>query len=196
MASSFLKGKSINKPQWSDLIIHIGMGILPALGVLFLQWNVYTIIFLFGFETIVIGLFHFLKMNACGEKHGDQYFFLLHYGIFVFVQSILMTVFFWPGEFWDGSAFLKGATYSVLFIGSDFFKNLVPENRYKKLNASSIMMEPYARIFTQQFFIIICGIFTLGQPEKNETLIITLFVFFKLLFELAWVFLKPKSGLE
>jgi hypothetical protein len=168
------------------------MGLMPAIGVLFLHWNVYTVIFLFGWETFVIGVFHFFKMNACGEKNGDQYFFLLHYGIFVFVQSILLTVFFWPGEQWDGKAFLSGAVYSILFVGSDFLKNLLQGDGYKKLKASSIMFEPYARIFTQQFFIIICGVFTIGQTEKNETLIITLFVLFKLIFEVVWMVMRGR----
>ena len=194
MPKPFLGTQNRKPLQWQDIVIHIGMGLMPAIGVFFLHWNVYTIIFLFGWETFVIGVFHFFKMNACGEKNGEQYFFLLHYGIFVFVQSILMTVFFWPGEYWDGKAFLSGVIYSVLFIGGDFLKNRFQGDGYKKTNASSIMFEPYVRIFIQQFFIIICGIFTLGRPEKNETLMITLFVLFKLIFEMIWLVKKPSMG--
>jgi hypothetical protein len=194
MPRPFLDNHHRKSFSWQDILIHIGMGLMPAIGVLFLDWNIYTVIFLFGWETFVIGIFHFFKMNACGEKHGDQYFFLLHYGIFVFVQSILMIIFFWPGEQWDSQAFLSGAVYSILFVGSDFLKNILQGDGYKKTSASAIMFEPYPRIFTQQFFIIICGIFTLGMPEKNETLMITLFVLFKLIFEIVWLVKKPSMG--
>jgi hypothetical protein len=187
------KRKNSTKINWKDVVLHVLMGLLPAYGVWVLKWNIFTIVFLFSFETIVIGLFHFLKLKLSPQKDGSHTFFLLHYGIFVFVQSILLTVFFWPGKRWDGMDFLHGAGYVVLFNSIGFVKEYFESARFQDKNYSINIMEPYARIFTQQFFIIIGGIFVLGSEDKNENIMVVLFVLFKIIFELVWVIKPPLS---
>jgi hypothetical protein len=113
--------------------------LVPLLGVLFLGWNVWTILLLYWMENGVVGVYNVAKMlRAEGPETGDTRFlvngrpassmsraslvpfFVMHYGIFWVVHGVfvvLMPVFGMAGS--DGSAspgILEGvAPLTILF---------------------------------------------------------------------------------
>jgi hypothetical protein len=98
--------------------------LIPLVGVLFLGWNVWTILLLYWLENGVVGIYNVAKMlRAEGPETGDTRFlvngrpassmsraslvpfFVMHYGIFWVVHGVfvvLMPVFGMAGS--DGSA--------------------------------------------------------------------------------------------
>jgi hypothetical protein len=99
--SSVIKRK-LNSADWILILANL----LPAYGVLFNGWNNRQVFFVYCLETVIIGLFTFIKLiiatafrktdwwyNHESKKlvHGSFFilFFLLHYGLFVIVQLTL-----------------------------------------------------------------------------------------------------------
>lgn len=73
----------------------IAANLVPLVGVLFLGWNVWTILTIYWLENGIVGFYNVLKMAAVPGigKLGIIPFFILHYGMFwlvhgVFVQTI------------------------------------------------------------------------------------------------------------
>jgi hypothetical protein len=86
----------------------------PIMGVLFLGWQVFPILFLFWMENVIIGASNVLKMIICSPGDERQSaakvfmipFFCVHYGIFTAVHGIFVIFMFGmlggfikPGDF-------------------------------------------------------------------------------------------------
>jgi hypothetical protein len=116
--------------SWGAVIALVAANAIPLFGVLFLGWNVWTILTIYWLENGVVGFFNVLKMSkAAGTDAVDSGmnvmvngrpvagsakavlipFFVLHYGIFwlvhgVFILTLPMFVAFGGGGFFDGGA--------------------------------------------------------------------------------------------
>lgn len=146
-----------------------------------------TIVFAYFLETIIIGIFHLLKLalvSKFGQKSTDpnmqltgiplMLFFTVHYGMFVAIQSIFAFTLFQgtvPG-FKDGFYLIHNYTYILgsagmpiiltsIFINnlSYFYTNFWRNGKYKEYAPDNIMMKPYVRIFIQQFVVILAFFF-------------------------------------
>lgn len=178
------------------LLLKLVYAIIPLVGMLYAHWNVYTIVFLFAAETVFIGVLHFIRLQLSKLPGSSPYFFLLHYGIFVGVQTILLVVFFWPGDRWDSREFIQGCLSIGVGLMIQFTHRYLTDKTFTAKEASAILLVPYVRIFIQQFFIIVCGAFVLGVEHPNEWLIAGFFVGFKLLFEILFLLYNPLKNID
>ena len=70
----------------------IAANLVPLVGVLFLGWNVWTILTIYWLENGIVGIYNVLKMAAVPGigKLGIIPFFILHYGMFWFVHGVFV----------------------------------------------------------------------------------------------------------
>ena len=140
-----------------------------------------AIVFAYVFETIVIGLIHILKLfyvirNNNPKKGLDKLkdyfsipFFLIHYGAFVVIQSVIIyTAFALYDDRFSTSLSLSNfldifnlegfnivalsIIISHLFSFSFLF---LKKEKYKNQDSSLYFIKPYLRIFIQQFLVIV-----------------------------------------
>lgn len=140
-----------------------------------------AIVFAYVFETIIIGLFHIIKLFYIiknkeplkRESKGGNFllipFFMIHYGIFVAIQSIfLYTAFAINDDRFSTSLsvsnfveifYLEGfklVAFSILASHvASFYFSFLKIKKYENQNLGAYMIKPYLRIFMQQFLAII-----------------------------------------
>ena len=163
-------------------------------------------------------------MNGAMAAHQQWYratflfyflFFIVHYGLFIFIQiSIFLEVSgignltFGPSSFFQFithvTDYLSPATQQLLLLfiasyGLVVLKDFVFNGAYKTASVGVLLFAPYARIFVQQFCVII-GAFLLGFNLGK--IFILIFVIVKIFFEIILNYqriitesgkLKPKS---
>ncbi len=181
----------------SSIIGLIIVNLIPIFGVLFLNWDLFTILILYWCESAVIGIFNILKMIFA--KSDDKRlkfilipFFAVHYGIFMFVHLmfILVITSFSPtlpeldfsNIFTAISQIFLGLVGLFASHGLSFYSNYIQTEEYKKSDASELMFSPYGRIIVMQFTIIIGTIITaiFGLPKY----VILLFIFIKIIVDI------------
>lgn len=178
-----------------------------------------TILFIYFFETIIIGAFNVVKMflilnigqkhkNSKGNfKYGIVLFFIFHYGFFVAIQSIFgFAMFEMEGSIAIKEAFNLLDNYSLL-LSSDGIKFALPviffnhmswfvtgflrEKKYDYFTASEMMFKPYVRIFVQQFVVIISMFFII--LFKSGLIVGTLLIVIRLCIDLSLEAIKENS---
>jgi len=187
-----------NTPIWLTTIflcIMVGFQLVSPL----------SVVFGYFLETIVIGIFHLVKLRLT-QKYGipvknDEktppgiglpIFFAFHYGFFVAIQSIFAFSFF-EGEIPEiKSAFNLIANYeyvlsrpNMLFVLvpiiltnlSYFISNFLVPKQYKNYSADQLLFKPYVRIFIQQFAVILGGFFFVMGAHIAAALLILLLRF-------------------
>jgi hypothetical protein len=178
-----------------------------------------TVVFAYFFETIIIGVFHVLKLwlvtakglpkkenGAKPKNFGLIPFFIIHYGMFVVVQSIFAFSFFESSVTGINNAFNLFHNFSVLLnekgmgiiLTSVFFTNLayfynnfLANEKYREYAADQIFFKPYVRIFIQQFVVIFSGFFfvVFSAPYVAAIMIVLL----RLPVDLAMVSIEKNS---
>jgi hypothetical protein len=105
--------------------------LIPLYGVMSLGWSVFSILILYWFENVIIGVFTFLKIwKAEGSDAGEKVFFLgffpMHYGIFTLVHGIFLIAFFIGAAIsWTGVVF--GIFTLIISHGLSFLGNYIPD---------------------------------------------------------------------
>jgi hypothetical protein len=106
--------------RWSSVAL-VGSNLIPLVGVLFLGWDLFTIVLAFWMENVVVGIYNVLRMAtaqgplATGRgqtppalnsgavqaigRVGLILFFIVHYGIFTGVHGMFVFVLFGEGGF-------------------------------------------------------------------------------------------------
>ncbi len=127
--------KPSKRKGFISFILIIASNSIPAIGVIFLQWNPYIILFIYWGESLIIGIFNLLKMFISGiiengrfsgaelaETAGLSIFFTFHYGIFMLVHGVFIFLFMILSLSMDvnegGRAFDPFSAISFLFPGS------------------------------------------------------------------------------
>lgn len=189
----------------------IAVNLVPLFGVWFYGWDARQVFLVYCLETVIIGIINVVKM-ACvtlfarnkdvWQNNGNTtmqsgwffiIFFILHYGIFVFVQTQLF--FGVSGLVPNGSLLMQYSKIPEL-LGRDgqlmlliftayyimqsvfgFFSSGV----FKTVSMSRLMFEPYMRIFVQQFVVILGSMFLSFGWGK---IFILIFIAAKIFFEL------------
>ncbi len=172
---SFNNSISLQKLQkigYQRLLLLIALNVIPLIGVLYWQWDIFTVILLFWLENAVIGVFNCTKILACrGSKNnkgkaikwysnlGLAIFFLVHYGFFTSAHGMIVLKIFeqdFTGEPWDVWNWVYQwfqNTEGVLWLAViamiaywlfDFIQFWLKERKDKE--AGKQMMEPYSRI--------------------------------------------------
>jgi len=169
-----VKRSVLSDPSLWILLLMNGISIFLALKE---NWNLLTVMWIYWFQSIVIGLFNFIRIleleefSAKGFKINDHpaqptegtkyftaFFFLFHYGLFHFVYSQFLL----SGKFGNsaGNGTSPEEMKQVLLLASLFFVSHLFSYIYnkpkdtKRQNIGSLMMYPYARIIPMHFTII------------------------------------------
>ena len=178
------------------------VNLIPVYGVWFEGWNAAQIFLVYCLETVIIGLFTVIKL-ACVTlivKPRDEWnagkgsvmvsglffilFFIVHYGIFVFVQT---QIFFGVSGLVNDRSILgtyrqipkvlghEGQLLLLIFIIYYTLQNLFDfflSGEYKTISMMKLMFQPYARIFVQQFVVIVGSMFLTFGAHKVFILIL------------------------
>ncbi|HMC98958.1 MAG TPA: DUF6498-containing protein [Ferruginibacter sp.] len=172
----------------SDILL-ILINLFPVIGVWFLGWDAMRIFLVYAVETIIIGVFTVLKMaivtifvkptdywQSGGQRKLTSgwffiFFFMLHYGIFVFVQT---QIFFGVSDVikststWGNYAAIPGALGEdgrlLLFVLIGYhvvqtYLSFIRTGEYRSIPMFKLMFQPYSRIIVQQFVVILGGFF-------------------------------------
>lgn len=144
-----------------------------------------AVVFAYVFETIIIGCIHVLKLfyvvannepEKGSSKIADYFsipFFLIHYGAFAAIQSVIIyTVFAINDDRFSTSLSLsnfvdifnlEGFNLIVLSIVvshlASFYFNFIRNKKYKRQDLGLYFIKPYLRIFVQQFLAIVPAFF-------------------------------------
>ena len=184
-----------------SVIVLILMNLLPIFGVLLMGWQVFSILFLFWSENLIIGLFNVIKMILAssdnklrwGAKASAILFFCVHYGLFTMVHGLFITVMFGGFLVSDdpllglsdtvGTVFSANLGWAVLALAVSHAVSLVinyiGKGEYKSTSLNQLMMQPYGRVVILHMTIIIGGILVtiIGAPVVSLVLLIALKTF-------------------
>ena len=199
----------------------IAINLVPIFGVWFQGWDAARIFLFYCLETILIGIFHVIKMIVAmiisrptdSIPHNQKgkllfiglfivCFFIMHYGIFVFVQT---SMFFAASGVYKGDLFnlsipvlkeLLGreglemmAIFTVFYI-ADTIKQLAGFRIEQPSDIVKLMFQPYVRIFIQQFVLIFGSMFLVFGLGK---IFIVIFVLTRFYIDL---FLNPGAKMD
>jgi len=186
------------------------VNLIPLYGVWFEGWDAKEIFIVYCLETVIIGVVNVVKM-ACitifvrkkdvWESNSNTmqsgwffiFFFIIHYGFFVFVQT---QIFFGVSRMIpDGSMVMNyakipellghnGKLMLLIFIAyytAQSVFSFFSSGTYKTISLGRQMFEPYMRIFVQQFVVILGSMFLTFGAGK---IFILVFVIAKIFFEL------------
>ena len=182
------------------------VNLIPLYGVWFENWNASEVFLIYCLETVMLGIVNVFKMIVAstqpnpetGEKKQPAsalfliVFFIFHYGFFVFVQT---QIFFKISKLLDSDEFIIPYSQVFAVLGYegklllgifsayyilDFFFNFILNGAYQKSSISKLMVQPYLRIFVQQFVVILGGFFLLFNSGR---FFIILFIAVKTIFE-------------
>jgi hypothetical protein len=188
----------------------IVVNLIPLYGVWFEDWDPKQIFLVYCLETVIIGLINVIKM-ACvtifvkkkdvWENGGSTtmqsgwffiFFFILHYGFFVFVQTQIF--FAVTGMLPDGSMLMRyskipellgpnGRLLLLIFIAYYTVDNVFRffnSGVYKTISMGRLMFEPYLRIIVQQIVVILGSMFlTFGAGKVFILIFIVVKIFFE-----------------
>lgn len=178
-----------------------------------------TVVFAYFMETIIIGIFHLVKLalvSKYGKKSTDpqmqlsgiplMLFFTVHYGMFVGIQSIFAFTLFQtsvPG-LEDGFNLIHNYTFILksegmwMILGSIimtnmgyFFTNFLWNEKYRDYAPDNILMKPYVRIFIQQFVVILAFFFFM--IFNSGMIAAVLLILFRLFVDLVMFSIKKDS---
>lgn len=184
-----------------SVILLILVNLIPIFGVFFLKWNSYDIVVLYWVENIVIGIctipkilfaqvplkqtqyYSSSKVLLYGINIFLVFFFMFHYGMFMFGHSLALQTLIFPK-----SSFFLNSDYSgmiafffalIISHGFSLFTNYFLKGEYKNTNSQKEMLAPYSRIMVMQLTIILGIIIILIIPDT----FIVFFVLLKTLFD-------------
>ena len=147
------------------------------------NWNLLTILFIYWCQSVIIGVFTFLKIldsksPATTNKIGTAFFFLFHYGFFHYGYFTFLIA----NPFFITSSSASFFDFAVLIVIIVFFANHLYSFLYngkkdanKEQNINKIMMFPYIRIIPMHLTIIFGSYFVMmGAPHLTLLLFLLL----------------------
>ena len=168
------------------------VNLIPIFGVLFLGWDLFSLMILYWMENVIIGFFNTIKMAfaskselnmglSIGKKIFLIAFFSVHYGIFCQVHGLFITSFFGergPGGFVTpfeaimsmpqgrSDTFAWALLAMVLSHGLSLVLNFFGQKEYLKISTEVQMFQPYQRIIILHITILFSGflVMSLGAP--------------------------------
>ncbi|MCP4437486.1 MAG: hypothetical protein GY810_00795 [Aureispira sp.] len=184
-----------------SIIFLLIVNLIPMYGALVLGWDIFEIVLSYCLETFAIGILHVFKMMAAGEGGALKFFmvpfFIIHYNMFVIIQTIFVVVFMTvdfsamnntngkvdidEGHF---DQFINDVTtdnwwwFPIILAISHLFSflfNFIGKKEYKTKNVGDMMMAPYGRIIVQQITVI-GGAFLMGALGSPIGLLLILIV--------------------
>ena len=183
----------------SSLVLVL-VNLIPLLGVLFLGWDVFSIIILYWMESAVIGFFNILKMQKINNYKFTPLlpFFIMHYAIFMFVHLSFIINFFQP-NLQPASDQLEAlviiwqyfrSIFIYLFLiflshGLSFIYNFIKREEFKHISIKQQMFIPYRRIIIMHLVIMLAGAGIIYLEYDKAVSAIVFLVILKIIFDLG-----------
>lgn len=173
----------IHKEYSLSIIFLIIANLVPAIGALLLNWNVFEIVFIYWCESGIIGFFFILKTLIATKPIFSgvflSLFFTIHFGGFMFIHLLFISKLFGKGQALINSVYPILYSLIPLFIShlASFLYNFIGKKEYLKDTIGSInFLSPYKRIFIMDFVIIFGGMLVtlFNQPVIGLILLIIL----------------------
>lgn len=183
-------------------LILIAVNLIPLFGVLYLDWQLLPLLFLFWFENVVIGVFNLLKILTCKPLCPVSWasrlflapFFTFHYGMFTVGHGIFLFAIFGKGYMQHSESgqslepfgFIEHLIADqhlfwpliAMFLshGFSFVYNFLIKGEFLQHSPSDLMLAPYGRIAILHITILIGGFATqiLGEPIVALLLLVVL----------------------
>ncbi|MCX6350934.1 MAG: DUF6498-containing protein [Bacteroidetes bacterium] len=174
-------------------------GLMPLVGVLFLGWNIYAIVFLFWLESLVAGVFNLIKMILAREKtkFPITIFFVVHFGVFIIVTGGFV-VFSAIPDAERHSVFQlhirEILTLMVLGYTANLITQYIMNGAYKTTAPMDLFFAPYGRIFILGI-IIMSGVFLKDKLNVSQgTVLLIVLTVCKFIMDLFWTILMKTQG--
>jgi hypothetical protein len=187
-----------------SLALLVVANLLPLFGVLFWDWDVFSLLLLFWCENVIIGLFGIARIVVSGTTENTfeglflPVFFLVHYGGFMFGHFMVL-FFMYSGGVSDGGGVAEPADYyrivvenlswvalAALFAshGWSFVENFMGNREHERLTPGQAMALPYRRMMITHVALIVGGFFLIetGQPLAGLILLILMKIVMDVIF--------------
>ena len=179
-----------------SIAVLIAANLLPLVGVLLWDWDVFFLLLLFWCENVIIGVFGIARLIVAGESENAveglflPAFFLVHYGGFMFGHFMLLFALYSSHAAGAGQAAEPADYYSMaieklnwiavvaLFVshGWSFIENYMGKREYENLRPGAAMALPYRRMMITHVALLVGGFFLVeqGQPLAGLVLLVLL----------------------
>ena len=183
-----LYAKALEFPTAVALIV---ANLVPLFGVLFLDWSLFPILFIFWLENVVIGSFNTLKLlfKCTFKSFYLMVIFVVHFGLFTVIHLKAIFELFSPEKLAYRSLLPPAAlmtqqimlvwpAFLVFFLshGISFVYNFIGKQEFLRMDPEKQMIAPYKRVAIMQVTIIGGAwiIQFLGAPVVALVLLISL----------------------
>lgn len=170
--------------RWSpSATVLVAANLVPLLGVVVLDWDVFSVVFLFWIENVIVGLFNVLRM-VWVERGAERApvakivlipFFVFHYGMFTLVHGVFVFAMFGRVAAQSGFPTVENVTdviveyhlwVAVLVLalshGYSFVRNYVAGQEYRHVTLRQLMAQPYGRIMVLHLTILGGGLLVMA----------------------------------
>lgn len=167
----------------SSLVSLVGANLVPVFGVLFFDWNLANLVFLYWCESFVVAFWNVFRLwRLKGVRLGffkidvgpvwkkfrilPVLFFVCHYGLFTSGMGLAVWATFGrPVMSWLG--LLIGLAGMFFSHGISYRDNYLGREEYKKASLGDIMFYPYRRLGVTQLTVLVGGFLIqgFGSPE-------------------------------
>jgi hypothetical protein len=154
-----------------SLSILILANIMPILGIIFLDWSLFSIMFFYWLESAVVGIFNIAKIMMINpvQENGNVNsesikktrfsvvgFFIFHYGMFMLGHVLFIFELFGPSDIKPDIVLIGLASLGISH-GISFIFNFIKHKEYEKVTIKQQMFAPYRRILVMHLTIFFCG---------------------------------------
>lgn len=172
----------------ASLAMVVLINLVPIVGVLLLDWSVWTVMLLFWIENALLGAVTVLRILLCMPDMrmvwlGKLFvvpFFIVHYGFFCAGHLVFLLVMFGPegawssvGPPWENVPLIwhsisgeRGLLLATAVLAAGLLVRMLFEfvlsGQYRDANPQEEMMKPYGRIVVLHITIIISGVLVMG----------------------------------
>ncbi len=146
----------MKKPISLSVVALVVSNLIPVLGVLFYDWSIFSVLYLYWAESLVIGGYNIIKMIHVGKWRALLLvpFFLVHYGMFMYVHRMFLIALFADGQEASLSALALPLFFFAMSHGVSYVDNFLRKNEFLSKEAKDQMFSPYGRIFVMHITII------------------------------------------
>lgn len=187
--------------QRKSLAALIIANMLPLVGVLALDWDLYGVMVLYWAENSILGLFNVLKMLRIGRAKAvpQVAFFCVHYGFFMFVHFVFVKHLFGPsswGLFPSLNDVIEALTPEASGLAATFIShaisyrvNFLGRREYERIDLDDQMSAPYQRMAVLHVTLIAGGWIIMSQGQPVGALVV--FILIKTAID-AWAHLRER----
>lgn len=192
--ASFGSASMLRAPSTSAAVGLVLANLVPLVGVVFLDWSLFGIMWIYWAENGVIGAFALGRILSAGDDGWVMAllrlplaaFFTVHYGMFWAIHGVFVYALFGDGRPFvlDGASVaevlqgvpVEGLVPLVFSHGASFVMNYLVGGERLVTSGSAEMAKPYGRVIVLHVVIIFGGmlIMALGAPVLALVLFIVL----------------------